>query len=169
MRSGALNRRIAKPLGRALLFAFAITGSGCPFFLPTPGIQHRAPSTDVVHKIEPKVTSRADVLMMLGEPDFRFEEDRYFVYGWSETWAVVGVVVPAGYQAYPIGAGLGARNALALDFGPDARVARVKVFSKEMEGLQDVGKERVATERLLWDEIHAWMKTVDAPAPEGVK
>jgi len=148
---------------------FVISASGCPFLIPTPGVQHGAPSTEVMHKIEPKVTSRADVLMMLGEPDHQFEDDRYFVYDWSETRALIGIVIPAGYQAFPIGGGLGVRNALALEFAPDARVARVKVFSKDMQGLQNTGTEQAATAQALSEEIQAWMKEADTGAPEGAK
>jgi len=169
MRAESLRHRIGRTLVRAFLPVFAISASGCPFLLPTPGAQHGAPSSEVVHKIEPGVTTRADILMMLGDPDHRADEDRYFVYDWSETRAVIGIIVAAGYQAFPIGAGLGVRNALALEFGPDGRVTRIKTFARDMEGLQDVGREHATTERLLWEDIQAWMKAVDEETPEGVK
>ena len=169
MRSDALHRHLGKVLAYTFLLASAVTLSGCPFFLPTPGATARAPSHEVVLRIEPSVTTRTDILMTLGEPDDRVEDDRYFVYNWSETRAVIGVIIPAGYQAFPIGVGLGARSALVLEFGPDARVTRVKTFTRDMEGAENVGHERANTERLLWDDIHAWMKTADEKTPEGTK
>lgn len=141
MRSAARYRRSNKAFAHACLLTCLITVSGCPFVLPTPGVQSHAPSPEAVLRIEPGVTTRIDVLMTLGEPDRRVEEDRYFVYEWSETHAVVGVIVGGGYQAGVLGtAELGDRNALALEFGPDARVTRVKTFSMSMQGGQGRGR-----------------------------
>jgi outer membrane protein assembly factor BamE (lipoprotein component of BamABCDE complex) len=148
MRAETLDQRTGRVMIGALSLLFVISASGCPFFIPTPGVQAGAPSPEAMHKIEPKVTTRADILMVLGEPDRRAEEDRYFVYYWQETRALIGLILPPGV---PVGAGLGARDALALEFGPDGRVTRVKTFSRDMEGLQDMGAERVKTEQLLTD------------------
>jgi hypothetical protein len=169
MRAENLRWRKGRALICAPLLGFMISATGCPFLIPTPGAQYSAPRPEVVHKIEPNVTTRADILMMLGEPDRQAEEDRYFVYDWSEMRAIIGLILPAGYFAVPIGAGLGVRNALALEFGPDGRVARVKIFSRDMEGLKDTGEERAKTERLLWEDIQAWIKATDQAASEGAK
>jgi len=142
-----------------------IAVSGCPFILPTPGVQKGAPSQDLVLRIEPGVTTRTDVLMTLGEPDRRLEEDRYFVYEWSRTHAIVGVVVAGGYQADVLGAALGDRKALALEFGPDARVTRVKTFTRGMRGAKDMGEEQPRTERLLWKDVDEWMNQAGETAP----
>jgi hypothetical protein len=166
MRADALYQRTRRAMIGALFLLFVISASGCPFLIPTPGIQAGAPSPEVVHKIEPNVTTRTDILMTLGEPDRRAEEDRYFVYYWRETRALIGMVLPPGV---PIGAGLGARDALALEFGPVGRVTRLKIFTRDMEGLQDAGKERANTEQLLWEDIQAWMKATDKAATEGSK
>jgi len=110
-----------------------------------------------VLRIEPGVTTRIDVLMTLGEPDRRVEEDRYFVYEWSETHAVVGVIVGGGYQAGVLGtAELGDRNALALEFGPDARVTRVKTFTRSTQGV-------------LWEDVDEWMNAAGETAPAEAK
>lgn len=167
MRFSGLIGRLGHGLMLAVLVAFAIAASGCPFLIPTPGAHHGAPSTEVVRKIAPGVTTRVEIVMMLGDPDRRMEDDRYFVYDWRETRAVIGIVVPPGV---PIaGGGFGVRKALALDFAPDGHVARLNVFSKDTEGLLDLDDERAATERALWEDIRTWMKGAAASAPDGAK
>jgi hypothetical protein len=135
-----------------VLFAAAMMSGGCPFFIPTPGVQENAPAAEVVQAIKPQTTTRTDVLMMLGDPNFRLEEDRYFVYDWNELHAIYGLAMPWGD---PIAAGVGGLGALAMEFAPDGRVARVKQFSRP---------DRKNAESELWGEIRAWMKASDAAA-----
>lgn len=56
-----------------------------------PGISH----PDHARFIQADVTTRTDVLLQLGEPDFAWDHDRIFLYHWSTTdfavlWAVGG-------------------------------------------------------------------------------
>jgi len=134
---------------RLVLLAVVTSGSGCPFIVPTPGAQINAPAEDVVQMIKPQVTTRTDVLMMLGDPNFRVAEDRYFVYDWTDIHAVVGVaVIP---YAMPLMGPLGHQHALGIEFAPDSRVARVKEFAK-------MGEQE------LWDDMRAWMEASDTTA-----
>ena len=134
---------------RLALVALAAVSGGCPFIIPTPGSQVNAPATEVLQAIKPQVTTRTDVLMMLADPNFRLEDDRYFVYDWRDTHAVVGVALPGGGVA---AAGLGDVHAVAIEFAADGRVVRLKDFAKpdDKKGEPD-----------LWGDIRAWIKSSD--------
>ncbi|HLZ33215.1 MAG TPA: hypothetical protein VKP13_04305, partial [Nitrospira sp.] len=67
---------------------------------------------------------RADILLRLGDPAERLDEDRFFVYYWLRThgYGFVG----AGYSG--IGGGLPATHYLGIEFTSDNRLKRAKVF-----------------------------------------
>ena len=71
-------------LGRMVLLALTGLGlSGC-IIIPTPshgGVGVIAKET--IESFEPGKTTRADILLRLGEPAERLEEDRFFVYQWK--------------------------------------------------------------------------------------
>ena len=139
---------------RLAFLSVAITTGGCPFIIPTPGLEARAPTAEVMQTIKPHVTTRTDMLMMLGDPNFRLEDDRYFVYDWTDHKAVAGVGI--GYLAYTVA--LIDLRALAIEFAPDGRVARVKEFKKSASGK---GEQE---ERELWEDIRVWLKAANGTA-----
>ena len=57
--------------------------AGCVFPLPEHGGTGAAIPIEAVNKLIPGTTSRAEVLLALGEPSQRISEDRAFVYRWS--------------------------------------------------------------------------------------
>ena len=140
---------------RLAFLLVAITTGGCPFIIPTPGLHPNAPTPEVMETIKPKVTTRTEVLMMLGDPDFRLEDDRYFVYDWTDLRAIVGL---AGPYAVLAGSELKDLHALVIDFAPDGRVARVKEFEKSASGKGE--KE----EQDLWEDIRVWIKAANGTA-----
>jgi outer membrane protein assembly factor BamE (lipoprotein component of BamABCDE complex) len=148
MDAASLMRSIGRGAMRAALAALVITTSACPIFLPTPGANERGVDKQSVERFQARRTTRTDVLMTLGDPDYRLEDDRYFVYDWSETHAFVGVGLPGGAIA---GTGLGEQHALAIEFAPDNRVARLREFTHDSGN-----KERA--EKALWQDIRKWMK-----------
>jgi hypothetical protein len=175
MRCDTLIRRIRRGVAHALLLALVITAAGCPFFIPLPGPGPGAPSVDVLHRIEPGVTTRADVLLALGDPDFRLEDDRYFVYDWTETHAVMGVIIAYGGAGGGVAAAVGDRHALAFEFAPDGRLARLNQFVKDRPAEVSVGVGTASgagdaeAQAALWDDIRAWMKGTAPDAPETAK
>lgn len=76
----------------------AVAGSlllaGCVIPLPEHGGWSGAISTDAFNKLVPGTTSRAEVLLALGEPSQRISEDRAFAYRWSR---IVGIWGGGGY------------------------------------------------------------------------
>jgi outer membrane protein assembly factor BamE (lipoprotein component of BamABCDE complex) len=109
-------------LGRTALLVLTGLGlSGCIIF-PTPSHGgERVITKEAIESFEPGTTTRADVLLRLGDPTKRLEEDRFFVYQWKRTHWYWGIF---------LGNGAGGRfqysHYLGLEFTPDNRVKRVK-------------------------------------------
>jgi hypothetical protein len=108
---------------RMVLLVLAGVGlSGC-FLIPTPSVVgYSEIANRTIESLAPGRTTRADVLMKLGEPGERLEDDRIFVYHWEQV-AGFGMVPTA------LGATITNDHYLALEFGPDNRLKRVKEFS----------------------------------------
>ncbi len=77
------------PVPKLYLFLLTIAllaGSGC-IYVPTPKyglLSGRAMVTDeVIKELVPAHTSRADVLLKLGDPSRRLENDGIFIYHWE--------------------------------------------------------------------------------------
>lgn len=76
---------------RAVVLAAALSAAGC---IVTPTVPHTPYDTqhrgEIVREdflaFEPGTTTRADVLLLLGEPDLHFDDDRVFAYVWDEAW-----------------------------------------------------------------------------------
>ncbi|MFN8626591.1 MAG: hypothetical protein U0587_11515 [Candidatus Binatia bacterium] len=71
------------------------------------------------NSFQPGTSTRADVLLALGDPPYRFQDDRFFMYAWDVAYGYVGV-------AYAGGAPLRAFHYLCLEFGPDGVLVRRK-------------------------------------------
>ena len=71
-------------LGRMVLLALTGLGlSGC-IIIPTPSHGGVGVITEeTIESFEPGKTTRADILLRLGDPAERLEEDRFFVYQWK--------------------------------------------------------------------------------------
>jgi len=104
---------------RMVLLVFTAVGLGGCILIPTPTVSGYSVITDkTIESFEPGKTTRADVLLKLGEPGERLEDDRVFVYHWEQV---------AGFGIAPTS--LTNDHYLALEFGPDNRLKRVKEFS----------------------------------------
>ncbi len=111
--------------GMALLALTGLGLSGC-IIIPTPSHGGDGVITkETFESFEPGKTTRADVLLRLGEPSMWPEEGRFFVYQWMRIngyWAIA--LSPTGGAEGTI------RHScyLGLEFTPDNRVKRVKVL-----------------------------------------
>jgi len=104
---------------RMVLLVLTGVGLGGCILIPTPSVVGYSVITDkTIESLEPGKTTRADVLLKLGEPGERLENDRIFVYHWEQV---------AGFGIGPTA--LTNDHYLALEFGPDKRLKRVKEFS----------------------------------------
>ena len=105
-----------------LLVLTGVGLSGC-FLIPTPSVVGYSVITNkTIESLEPGKTTRADVLLKLGEPGERMEDDRIFVYHWEQV-AGFGMVPTA------LGGTITNDHYLGLEFGRDNRLKRVKEFS----------------------------------------
>jgi outer membrane protein assembly factor BamE (lipoprotein component of BamABCDE complex) len=75
--------------------------------------------------LKPGTSSRVDVLMTLGDPDYRYAADRAFAYRWSETlaWVIFG----GGYRA--AGFPIDEMRMLMIEFGDDGSVTRLDIVN----------------------------------------
>ena len=115
--------------GMALLALTGLGLSGC-VILPLPSYGGVGVITkETIELFEPGKTTRADVLLRLGDPDKRLEDDRFFVYQWTREHGGWGVGIPTPYGAVTLAQGDFPRSHyLGLEFTPDNRVKRVKVL-----------------------------------------
>jgi hypothetical protein len=118
------------------LFLLLIATSGC-VILPIPTPAHGGAGViteESVESLEAGKVTRADLLLKLGDPAERLQEDRFFVYRWELTY---------GYLMWAIsflgpGAGVGDINALTgdhfllVEFLPDNRLRRLKFITPTM-------------------------------------
>jgi outer membrane protein assembly factor BamE (lipoprotein component of BamABCDE complex) len=104
----------------------AMSLSGCVILpVPTPPIGHGLVSEDALKSIKPGTTTRADVLLALGEPTEREDSDRFLAYDWKESHVSIVVAVAAGPYGAVGGAPIWSYRCLALEFDPEGTVARV--------------------------------------------
>jgi hypothetical protein len=106
-----------------VLLVLTGVGLGGCILIPTPSVVGYSVITDkTIESLEPGKTTRADVLLKLGEPGERLENDRIFVYHWEQV---------AGFGIGPTS--LTNDHYLGLEFGPDKRLKRVKEFSGDWQ------------------------------------
>jgi hypothetical protein len=94
--------------------------SGC---LPVPTLPHAisvAPDKDVCEVFAIGEATRADVLLLMGDPHYRLDDDRFFMYEWTVSYGYI--IVAGGYTALPIP--VTAPHYFCLEFGPDSRLVR---------------------------------------------
>jgi hypothetical protein len=117
--------------GMALLALTGLGLSGCIMIIPTPSYGGVGVITkETIESFEPGKTTRADVLLRLGDPAGRLEEDRLFVYQWTRKHGRWGAGIPVPMVGViPLGKGDILRSHyLALEFTPDNRVKRLKLL-----------------------------------------
>jgi outer membrane protein assembly factor BamE (lipoprotein component of BamABCDE complex) len=135
-----LKRAYFYSMSTVLILCTAIFANGCVLIpVPTPPHGVRVITEDTVESLKPGPSTRADVLHLLGDPLFRKEKDRLFVYAWDMSWGYVGVILLLGKIAdfHPIGG----RRGLIIEFTPENRVRSLQ-FVKYDEALERWAKEK---------------------------
>jgi hypothetical protein len=113
-----------------LLLVISININGCVLLpIPTPAHGGYGLITDEeLESLKPGQATRGDVLLRLGDPSERIDDDRFFIYQWERThgYLLWAIVLPAP------GAGVGDVVAskklhfLAIEFTADNRLKRSK-------------------------------------------
>jgi len=142
----------ARHVLRALVAGLLAGALGGCLLLPVPVPKHGFGliSRETIARIAPGASSRIDVLFLLGEPRLRLGEDRAFLFEWEEARADWVLIAPGAAGGAPIST----LRALAVAFGPDGRVERVREFRwSSAMGFRAFPKdEERAREVLKWVE-----------------
>lgn len=96
--------------------------------LPIPTPPHDigpAPDRTAASKLQIGVSKRADVLLILGEPRHRLEEDRFLMYKWDVAYGYILIGGGGGGAAFPASA----PHFLCFEFGADGRLLRQSTLS----------------------------------------
>ena len=95
--------------------------------VPTPATGSEIVGDDAIGAIKPRATTRADVLLALGDPSESKDSDRLFAYDWKVSY---GAIVWAWAIARNVGGAGGHRlwayRCLAIEFGADGTVVRAQ-------------------------------------------
>lgn len=108
----------------ALLMLLVTLLSGCIIPVPTPGHSY-GPTVDkdTFDALQPGIASRADVLLTLGQPTSRLEDDRYLIYTWTVVHGYT-VIVVGYYSGFILPVPVTTPNYLCLEFGANAELVR---------------------------------------------
>ena len=103
-----------------ILFCVIFLFSGC-LIIPTPEHSGSVITENTINRFQKEKTTRAEVLLLLGDPVERRLEDRYFVYTWQR---VAGYLVVGAYTAGGI-AEIPRTHYLCIEFTKDNRIKRL--------------------------------------------
>lgn len=110
---------------RKTVIILCLLATGC---LPVPTPPHGLGvvlDEETFAALRPGEVTRADVLLTLGEPHHRLDEDRCLMYEWEVAYGYV--IVGGAMQAYPIP--VVAPHYLCLEFAGDGRLLRRDAFT----------------------------------------
>lgn len=101
------------------LFAVLLINTSC-IYVPIPASELRSPKGVIdkktIKSLKQGESTRADLLLLVGEPDARYEQDRYFVYEWEASEALV--VVPGAGDTVSI------KHYFCVEFDENNRIKR---------------------------------------------
>jgi hypothetical protein len=144
------------------LLALVTSVGGC--VLPLGAESLNEVSERSITEIRPDVSTRADVLLRLGNPTRREEQDAYFLYEWERLHggAVLGFPLPFA-MTYSESC-----HQLVIRFAPNGYVSRVRVFHGDpQQGGAVLGNESAGVcvrDKALRTQVEAWL--AEAPAVE---
>ena len=125
----------------------------------------------IVAHIKSVTTTRADVLLLLGEPIVRGPDDAYFVYSWAYRRGGVTVVGLTGGGPFPLGdVQEYSCRALAVRFAATGQVDRAETFEGSVRSaVSGLGLDKSISalcrhDSDLIDRIRAWVAEPTAPA-----
>jgi hypothetical protein len=83
------------------------------------------PDKEALESLRPGEATLADILLLLGEPKYRLEDDHFLMYEWMVAYGYVAVGMYGAGTAFPVAA----PHYLCLEFGPGSRLVRLERFS----------------------------------------
>lgn len=129
------DQQVTRLLAAPLLAASTLVVGCVP--VPIAPMSHREITDESLRQLQPMISTRADVLLALGDPTVRGQgefDDSYFIYDWGRFHGGL-VLVLVGYNAIvPAGGvGSGSCNSLAIQFTTNGNVARIGRFAGKAE------------------------------------
>jgi len=133
--------------------------NACVVPLPLTGVSGEVPEQSIA-LIKPGISTRADVLLLLGDPTVRGEGDTHFVYSWEKLHggAVFAAPYPVAFETAE------SCHSLAIRFAPNGGVAAVRVFHGEarIESLTILNKDVPSSgvcghDTALTERIEEWL------------
>jgi hypothetical protein len=104
-----------------ILFGVLLINSSC-IYVPIPAnsllSQKGVIPKDIIKSLKPGETTREELLLLVGEPDARYEQDRYFIYEWEVSEALVGTL-GGGADVY-------IKHYFCVEFDEDNRIKRLE-------------------------------------------
>lgn len=111
------------------------TMAGCiPLPVPPHGLGV-VPDKEEFESFRTGISKRADVLLALGEPRYRLDEDRFLLYEWTVAY---GYLLISGGAVLPITV----PNFLCLEFGSDSRLLRKEHLVGSIYGEPEKAQKR---------------------------
>jgi len=87
-------------LQTGLLVVFLFLLHGCVVIpLPEKCVSGEEVTPEELAVLQPSLTSKKEIIELLGEPDVFWVDENVFVYNWSMRWAVMPWIVGGPYQA----------------------------------------------------------------------
>jgi hypothetical protein len=116
----------------------ALLLAGC---LPIPVVPHGlgvVPDKDAFKSLCSGAPTRADVLLSMGEPKYRLDDDRFLMYEWDVAYGYVAI--GAGYSGaiFPVMA----PHYFCLEFGPDSQLVRCEHLTGSLYAKPDKAMRR---------------------------
>jgi len=163
--SSGKSRHAALPATLRLLFLIGILmfPVAC-VYVPLPDVGHKSgraviseKDMDTLKAGEGAIT-RKQILLILGDPNERYNRDEYFCYAWERMigfWMIAGAD-PSGYGGFfAAGDTIGKVHFLCMQFNPDSRLAHIEHIESELFG--DVEEDRKVVMR-------GWSKSASGDA-----
>lgn len=117
---------------RALLTVFFLA-QGCVFIpLPETCVSGEEVTKKELTSIIPGITTKTEIVDMLGEPDVLWLDENIFAYNWKMAWAIMPWIVGAGGQAAGGIEEFTKDYALLIQFDHNDRVVRFERIKRSM-------------------------------------
>jgi len=136
---------------RLLVVIIILTVPAACAYIPTPDVGHLSGRAVIVDddmetlKAGEGIITRKQVLLMLGDPNERYNRDQYFCYGWERMIGFWFIAAGGPYGPAGVGGGfVGKDHWLCMQFAPDARLIHVEHIEPLSEG--GAAKDRVLHE-----------------------
>jgi hypothetical protein len=125
-----------------------------PGCIPIPAPPHGlgvVPDMDAIKSFRLQHSTRADVLLKLGEPRYRLDGDRFLIYEWEVAYGYLVIGGPG--AAFPLPVSF--PHYLCLEFGADSRLVRQDHLIGSIYGKPDKAIRKCMNPSEVLDEVDA--------------